>query len=252
CPHVVVPRVHRSHSARRVLTMERLDGVHLDAYAAAETDPARRNETAAKLSELLWRMQVEIGMLHADPHPGNFLFLPDGRIGLLDFGCVKKFPDAFVRNYVTLLRKVLARDEDGILETYERMGFLTAQERAGAASSDRMREWLRWTYLCCTGLDEDRDFPDPARGESWGRFITELHDSLNRHVFKVGCYTPRDAVYLNRVTLGVMCFWKRLDARGNWHRIMLRHLEAAEARLGLLPSAPAPAAAGSPGVRAAR
>jgi predicted unusual protein kinase regulating ubiquinone biosynthesis (AarF/ABC1/UbiB family) len=244
CPHVVVPRVVRSHSARRVITMERLDGIHLDAYVAAETDPERRNAMAAKLSDLLWRMQVEIGMLHADPHPGNFLFLPDGRIGLLDFGCVKVFPEEFLRNYVTLIRRVVRRDDAGILEVYERMGFLTAEERAGAASSERMKEWLRWSYLCCTGLDEDRDFPDPARGESWGRFITDLHESMSRHIFKVGCYTPKDAVYLNRVTIGIMCFWRRLEARGNWHRIMMRHIEAAEARLGMAPPVATAGAAG--------
>jgi predicted unusual protein kinase regulating ubiquinone biosynthesis (AarF/ABC1/UbiB family) len=229
-PDAVIPRVHRSHTARRVITMERLDGLHLDAYVAAEPDPARRNEMARKLSDILWRMQVEIGMLHADPHPGNFLFLPDARVGLLDFGCVKVLPDAFVRNYVALIRKIIARDEEGILEVYERMGFLTADERR--ERGPRMQEWIRWSYLCCTGLTEDREFPDPARGESWGRFMTELHDAMARHIFQVGTYTPRDAVYLNRVTLGIMCFWNRLGAKGNWHRIMMRHLETAERRLG--------------------
>ncbi len=228
CPHVVVPRVIRSHSARRVITMERLTGLHLDAFAAAtEGDQARRDAAAEKLSDVLWRMQVDVGILHADPHPGNFLFLEDGRIGLLDFGCVKVLPDSFIRNYLVLLRAVLARNDAAILDAYERMGFIAPGER----SNDRVKEWLTWSYLSCQGLLEDRTFPDPARGESWGKFIQDLHACLNRIIFKLGTYTPRDAVYLNRVTLGIMCFWARLEVKINWHRVMMRHVESAEARL---------------------
>lgn len=160
---------------------------------------------------------------------------PSYAIDVIESELGRRLPDLFAdferkpfANYMALIRKVIARDHDGILDVYERMGFLTREER----TTERIQEWLKWSYLCCTGLDEDRVFPDPARGESWGKFITDLHGSLNRHMFKVGTYTPKDAVYLNRVTLGIMCFWKRLDARGNWHRIMLRHIEAAEKRLG--------------------
>ncbi len=230
-PDIVVPRVFRTHTTRRVITMERLDGLHLDAFCEAVKDPVRRNTAALKLSDVLWRMQVDIGILHADPHPGNFLFLADGRIGLLDFGCVKVFPDAFIRNYVTLIRHALRNDDEAILDTYERMGFLTAEERR--TNARLVDGWLEWTHLSCTGLLEDREFPDPARGESWAKFVTDLHDCLNRLVFTVGTYTPRDAVYLNRVTLGIMCFWSRMDVRANWHRTMMRHLEAAERRLGI-------------------
>lgn len=234
---IVVPRVFRSHSTRRVLTMERLEGLHLDPFCAAVTDPAARRRARETLSHAIWTMEVELGMLHADPHPGNFLFLGEtgedgrfafeGRVGLLDFGCVKIFPESFLRSYVRLIRTILAGDDAAMIEQYVKMGFLTEEER----ESERAREWVAWSYLSLGPLREDRVFP--ARGESWEKFIAELHEGMQRVIWRVGAYTPRDAVYLNRVTFGVMCFWARLGGASNWHRIMMEHLEAAERRLGL-------------------
>lgn len=241
---VVVPRVFRSHSTRRVLTMERLEGLHLDDFCAAVSDPATRVAARETLSHALWTMQVELGMLHADPHPGNFLFLGqrapdgrfefDGRLGLLDFGCVKVFPERFTKNYMKLLRAACARDDEAIVEAYLAMGFVTEDE----ARTDRVREWIRWTYLSTVPLLEDRPWPS-LPGESWEKFIADLHQGMQEIIWRAGVYTPADAVYLNRVSLGVMCFWARLGGASNWHRIMMGHIERAERRL---------AAAGVPAV----
>jgi predicted unusual protein kinase regulating ubiquinone biosynthesis (AarF/ABC1/UbiB family) len=225
---VRVPRVIRSHSRRRVITMDRLEGVHLDAYVARAPSRGERHARARILSELFWTMECDLGVLHADPHPGNFLFLDDGRIGLLDFGCMKRFDDAFLRGYVRLMRRILARDDEGVLDMYERMGFLSEEVR----TPERVRAWLDWSYLSCRPFIEDRPWPDPSRGESWSAMIREMHESLAQITLKVGTYTPRDSVYLNRVSLGMMCFWTRLDASLNWHRLVLPHLERAEKRLG--------------------
>jgi ubiquinone biosynthesis protein len=86
---VVVPKLHVQHCTRRVLTMERLDGVQLGNAAGAI---AERGLDAARLAQALFDCllgQVAIdGVFHADPHPGNFLLLTDGRIGMLDLGSV--------------------------------------------------------------------------------------------------------------------------------------------------------------------
>jgi len=225
---VRVPRVIRTHSSRRVITMERLHGIHLDAFIATAPSQGERDRRAVVLSDLFWTMQTTLGILHADPHPGNFLFLEDGRVGLLDFGCMKRFDDAFIRGYVRLLRRIFARDDDGVMDMYERIGFMSAAVR----TPERVKAWLEWSYISCRPLIEDRAWPDPARGESWSVMIKDMHEALAQFMRKVGTYTPRDAVFLNRVSLGMMCFWTRLDTSLNWHRIVTRHLALAEARLG--------------------
>jgi predicted unusual protein kinase regulating ubiquinone biosynthesis (AarF/ABC1/UbiB family) len=83
---IVVPRVFREHSTSRVLTMERLEGMHLDEYMATNPSQEERNEVARKLVIAWYRMMYAGRTLYADFHPGNFLFMEDGRVGLIDFG----------------------------------------------------------------------------------------------------------------------------------------------------------------------
>ena len=85
---IVVPRVYPQYSTARVLTMEFLDGVHIDKFMARNPSQEERNEFAAKIVRAWSRMLYTGRLSHADLHPGNFLFLDDGRLGLIDFGFV--------------------------------------------------------------------------------------------------------------------------------------------------------------------
>ncbi|MGW7686943.1 ABC1 kinase family protein [Kribbella sp. NPDC054772] len=92
---LVVPRLYAEHSTRRVLTMERLDGIGLgnarQAIADRGLDPVRLGR--ALFDCLLGQVAID-GVFHADPHPGNFLLLADGRIGMLDLGSVGRLDPA--------------------------------------------------------------------------------------------------------------------------------------------------------------
>jgi predicted unusual protein kinase regulating ubiquinone biosynthesis (AarF/ABC1/UbiB family) len=90
---ILVPRVYAQHLTARVLTMERLDGVHLDVFLARNPSQEQRDEFARKIVRAWYRMQYESRLLYADFHPGNFLFMDDGRLGLLDFGFVLPLDD---------------------------------------------------------------------------------------------------------------------------------------------------------------
>ncbi|MDX3002774.1 AarF/UbiB family protein [Kribbella solani] len=92
---LVVPRLYPDRSTRRVLTMQRLDGIGLgnaqQAIADRGLDPARLGRTLFDC--LLGQVAID-GVFHADPHPGNFLLLTDGRIGMLDLGSVGRLDPA--------------------------------------------------------------------------------------------------------------------------------------------------------------
>jgi predicted unusual protein kinase regulating ubiquinone biosynthesis (AarF/ABC1/UbiB family) len=83
---IVVPRVYPEHSTSRVLTMEFLGGIHLDAYMARNPPQEERNEFARKMVRACFRMLFAGRLSYADLHPGNFLFMADGRLGVIDFG----------------------------------------------------------------------------------------------------------------------------------------------------------------------
>ena len=91
---IVVPRVYEQHSTRRVLTMERLGGVHVHDFLAGNPPQELRDHFGGLIVRALDRLFFAGRVNYADLHPGNFLFLPDGRLGLLDFGCVRPFSDA--------------------------------------------------------------------------------------------------------------------------------------------------------------
>src|SRR5207245_3268593 len=90
---IVVPRVFPQYSTARVLTMERLDGVHLDEFMARNPSQEERDDFARKMIHAWYRMLFAGRLLYSDFHPGNFLFMDDGRLGLLDFGFVMQVDD---------------------------------------------------------------------------------------------------------------------------------------------------------------
>ena len=90
---IVVPRVYPELSTGRVLTMEYLPGCHLAEYLATNPSQDERNAYAAKIVRANARILYRERMMNVDCHPGNFLFMPDGRLGLIDFGCVLMFTD---------------------------------------------------------------------------------------------------------------------------------------------------------------
>lgn len=86
-PDIIIPKIVDTHSAKRVLTMDWVEGMRFD-EARQQPDAIRR-----KYAETMWRFVYKGtligGLFNADPHPGNFLFQPDGRVTFLDFGCVQ-------------------------------------------------------------------------------------------------------------------------------------------------------------------
>ncbi len=141
-PDVVVPVVHPERSSRRVLVLEHLAGERLVDYLdACEQRGAGGARDRDRLFEILIRsfcaQVLEHGLLHADPHPGNFLVLSgDGgpRLALLDFGCVQAYSAARRRAYAELCLAVLATDAARMATLFVAMGF-----RSRDGSSDALR-----------------------------------------------------------------------------------------------------------------
>ena len=107
-PHVVAATDH-------VLVSEWVDGTPLARIIAGGTT-AERNRAGFTIVRFLFSSPQRVSLLHADPHPGNFRLLPDGRLGVLDFGAVDRLPDGFPSFFGKLLRLI---HEDGDLQEVE-------------------------------------------------------------------------------------------------------------------------------------
>jgi predicted unusual protein kinase regulating ubiquinone biosynthesis (AarF/ABC1/UbiB family) len=131
-PDVVIPRAHPERSTRSILVMQRLDGVPL---SKLEGDPARVAETIFRFtvgSPLLF------GVFNADPHPGNYLVLADGRVGFVDFGCVAELSEAVHQAEKQLWRALVTRDGESLRHAAHLMGLVA---RAEVFEGETWREW---------------------------------------------------------------------------------------------------------------
>lgn len=106
---VYVPRVHHSLSTKRVLTTELVEGIGYAEFCETGSQEAR-NRAGSTIWRFTLRSMLRYGMLYADPHPGNYRFLPDGRVAFLDFGCVKVLPADLVEGIKRYMRAAMDGD----------------------------------------------------------------------------------------------------------------------------------------------
>jgi len=122
---VLVPRVYREYTTRRVLTMELMDGIKITDVEGLERAGISKQAVAQKLTETFCAQILRDGFFHADPHPGNILVQPGPRLVLLDFGLAKDFPPAFRDGIVRLTFAILTSNRVAIVQSLLDLGFRT-------------------------------------------------------------------------------------------------------------------------------
>jgi predicted unusual protein kinase regulating ubiquinone biosynthesis (AarF/ABC1/UbiB family) len=157
---IVVPRVYRQLCTARVLTMDRLPGVHLEEFLAGGPSQEQRNDSARKILRAWYRLLYAGRLYYADFHPGNFLFLEDGRLGVIDFGYVTPIPDDIWNLFRKMDRALTTgRREDRIAAIQEWM-WATDEPVSGERIrlGDAFADWS-WRSRYCGG---EFDFGDEA------------------------------------------------------------------------------------------
>ena len=212
---VRVPKVHRDLSTRRLLTLGWLEGEKLLAFKGA--DEATRNRLAEAMFEAWWYPMARYGVIHGDPHPGNYSVWRDGEgaaagINLLDYGCIRIFPPRFAAGVVELYRGFLAGDEARIVHAYELWGFKALSREL----IDTLNIWARFIYAPLLE-DRVRTVADGiAPGEYGRREAFQLHQALRQ---KGPVTVPREFVFMDRAAIGLGSLFLHLDAKLNFHRL---------------------------------
>jgi predicted unusual protein kinase regulating ubiquinone biosynthesis (AarF/ABC1/UbiB family) len=220
-PEVVVPRVFPERSGRRVLTMQYLQGYPLADVLLPGVDQSLKDWLALKLFRLLWRQVLELGALHADPHPGNYLVsihprLGHPRLGLLDFGSVRFFEPAVRRGYVRLARAILAGDDAEMAAACGDLGY-----RGGDVEAI-----VRILHVVCEPLEHDVEY-DPRHYD-----LVERGWRIQQIAFEhkqLGS-APGHQVLLLRALAGLDAHLKALGAVHNYRRLFAEVVEKAAAR----------------------
>ena len=210
-PTVHVPNPVEPFCTTRLLTMTWLDGRPL--MRRLEEDPPQdeRNRIAEALFKAWYVPFYRYGVIHGDPHMGNYQVRPGGSVNLLDYGTIRVFPPRFVRGVIDLFEAVRDDDIDKARHAYETWGFVDL-------SRDKMDVLNLWAKFLYEPLTQDRVRPIQENDDpQYGRTVAEqVHAGLQR---TGGVRPPREFVLMDRSAIGLGGVFLRLRAQLNWSRL---------------------------------
>jgi predicted unusual protein kinase regulating ubiquinone biosynthesis (AarF/ABC1/UbiB family) len=210
-PGVHVPVPLPAFSTNRLLTMTWLDGRPLMHRLAEDPPQDERNRIAEALFRAWYVPFYRFGVIHGDPHLGNYQVRPDGSVNLLDFGAIRVFDSGFVTGVIELFEAVRDHDDAKAHHAYETWGFTDLTHE----KMDVLNMWARFLY---EPLTQDRvrriqETDDPT----FGREVAErVHAGLKR---TGGVTPPREFVLMDRSAIGLGGVFLRLKAELNWSRL---------------------------------
>lgn len=118
-PQVVVPETYHKYTSRKVLTTQWIDGEKLSQSTESDVGELVNVGVICYLKQLL-----DTGFFHADPHPGNLIRTPDGKLAILDFGLVTKLTDDQKYGMIEAIAHLIHRDYDAIVKDFVKLGFI--------------------------------------------------------------------------------------------------------------------------------
>jgi predicted unusual protein kinase regulating ubiquinone biosynthesis (AarF/ABC1/UbiB family) len=215
-PGVVLAQPILSHTRAQVLTQQFLPGQHLQAWLATEPTQAQRDLAGQHLWDWFMHCLFVLGRVHADPHPGNFLFAPDGTVGVLDFGCTRSLSEHF-RTQVTkawsaLLRPATDPQRDAlVLQAYQALGLVNASLTVPAYTAElapALADMQAWQMEPFTQpvFDFGVKTPPPITAGRHQRM-------LGKHLVQV----PGEMPAFERMWMGLMHLLTGLGARVHTH-----------------------------------
>jgi predicted unusual protein kinase regulating ubiquinone biosynthesis (AarF/ABC1/UbiB family) len=216
-----VPRPWPELSTGRLLTLDWLEGRRLLEH---KDDPlASRNRLATAMFTAWWFPFSRYGVIHGDPHLGNYTAFLDGAsepggINLLDYGCIRIFPPRFVGGVVDLYNGLLRHDDALVVHAYETWGFRSLTREL----IDGLNIWARFIY---GPLLEDRvrTLADGVKPSEYGRRQAfQVHQAMKQ---KGPVRVPREFVFMDRAAIGLGGVFLHLGAELNFHRLFNQAIE---------------------------
>jgi predicted unusual protein kinase regulating ubiquinone biosynthesis (AarF/ABC1/UbiB family) len=211
-PFVVIPDVVTSLSREHVLVTEWVDGIGFE--EVKRLGQAERDRFGEIVFRFFFGSLYRMGHFSGDPHPGNYLLMPDGRVAFMDFGMTKRIPAEQIDQETAVIRAGLEGDARELHALMVALGFYAADD--DAVDPDRL---LAHVQSLQGWYAEDREFTISRAYVS--RIMLDAGDPRSEYwdLMKRGTLPP-DAMLARRMealTLGVL---GQLDATANWHRIM--------------------------------
>ncbi len=183
---VYVPRVYEDLCTERVITMEYIEGIKVDRLGEIDRAGLDRKAIAENGTRLILRQLFEFAAYHADPHPGNFFVLADGRICLVDYGMVGTVDPERIDELLTFLVAVLTNDMNRMVRLFNDMGLINDQVDLRGLKAETGEFVARFSDL-------------PLRRLDVGKYLSELFEIIHRYRVRL----PSDILLMAK-TVGTM------------------------------------------------
>ena len=208
---VRLPDYFPDMSSKRLMTMSWLDGTRIMPFMDTNPSQEVRNEIAKNMFRVWYVPFYYYGVIHGDPHLGNYSLAPDNRINLMDFGSIRLFRPSFVGGVIDLYKALRDDDRDLAIHAYESWGFHGLDKEA----IDVLNMWAGFIYA---PLLEDKVRPiQSLRNGKAGRDLAgKVHEELKRIG---GIRPPREFVLMDRAAVGLGSVFMHLGAEVNWHNL---------------------------------
>jgi predicted unusual protein kinase regulating ubiquinone biosynthesis (AarF/ABC1/UbiB family) len=208
-PFIRIPEIHHDLTTRRVLTMQLIDGMR---YAEARlADQQLRDQWAEAIFRFIYGSLGRLSVNNADPHPGNYLFHPDGTVTFLDFGCVKRLDRPQVDEMVEMVRLILAEDAEAMYRFTIRTGLLRPDAKVDPAD---LLSMLAGTYSFGT-QPQPFTFTPELMAETWHSLLSGPNMRIARQLSQ-----PPERTMLIRTGTGSFSVMGGLRATGYWRAIL--------------------------------
>ncbi|MEO1337700.1 MAG: AarF/UbiB family protein, partial [Myxococcota bacterium] len=231
-PYIVVPEVHRGWSTQRVLTTTYYEGKSFHEWLKSEPSEDDRQ----RVTQLFYRFYLGSlyldGLFNCDPHPGNYLFLDDGRVVFLDYGCCRRFTQERLEQWIAMNKAVCDDDPARLHEVAVDVGFFAPGAKYDREAFRTLMRYLYQPYL----KDEPFDFSGEHRPETTFRAMF----SQNPNLFKLNM--PADAVFLNRIEFGLVSMLAKIGGKLNCHQYATSYFQGIDPDWAEDPKRPRPPA----------
>ena len=208
---ITLPKPVDELSTNRLLTMTRIDGIKIMDFIAKNNDIKIRNQVAINMFKAWYIPFYKYGVIHGDPHLGNYTIRPDGGVNLMDFGCIRIFRPDFVTGVIELYKALRDGDEEQAVNAYKSWGFENpSKELIGV-----LNIWANFIYQPL--LEDKVRLINPSETGQYGRETAEkVHEELKKIG---GVKPPREFVLMDRAAVGLGSVFMHLKAEINWYRV---------------------------------
>ncbi|MEE2971233.1 MAG: AarF/ABC1/UbiB kinase family protein [Pseudomonadota bacterium] len=212
---VHIPEPIKKLSTKRLLTMSWLDGRPLMEVTGGKVE--QRNRVAHNMFRTWYAPFYYYGVIHGDPHLGNYTVRDDDTINLLDFGSIRVFKPSFVQGVIDLYHSLETGDRALAVHAYETWGF----ENLSNEVLDTLNLWAEFVYAPLLE-DRARAIQETDGGMYGARVAGKVHRELRR---LGGVTPPREFVLMDRAAIGLGSVFLHLKAEINWYRLFHELIE---------------------------